>query len=118
MIFRVLAVALLLAFTTVSRGAEKESDFAAILAGVDGSGLIKQLQERQQKIEQLSAEERTALDAARKEAMEDPAVKAALAARNDATREFVETVNAHMVKNDPTLAVILSKSSPGASGQR
>lgn len=110
---QILAAALLLTFASVGRGAENEAgDVEAALAGVDGSGLVKQLQERQQKIEQLSTEEKAALDAARKEAMQDPAVQAALAARNEAARELEATLKAHMLKTDPTLASTFEKIIP------
>ncbi|MEP6821142.1 MAG: hypothetical protein ABI946_02205 [Chthoniobacterales bacterium] len=108
--FPVLAAALLLIFTSFGRGAENDAqNIDAVLAGVDRSGLMRQLQEREQKIEQLSEEEKTALNEARKKALEDPAVKAVLAARNEAAQELDATLRANMLKADPTLASVFEK---------
>ncbi len=107
---RVLAAALLLTLTSAGHGADPEpQDIEGVLAGLDGSGLKRQLQERQQKIEQLSEEEKTALNEARKKALEDPAVKAALAARNEAAQELAATLQAKMLKTDPILASVFEK---------
>lgn len=116
---RILALAVFLPFGSIALAAENEAqDPDTILAGLDGSGLMKQLQERQQKIEQLSTDERIALDTVRKEAMEDPAVKTALAARNAAARELAATLQANMLKNDPTLAPIFAKTEREGLGPR
>ncbi len=114
---RALVTALLLFSTCVGRGAEGEAqDIDAVLAGLDGSGLMRQLQERQAKIDQLSPEEKIALDEARKKALEDPAVRAALAARNEAAQELAATLKANIIKADPTLAVFYAKTAMDAPG--
>lgn len=116
--FRVLAAVIVLTLTCVGQGADPEQqDIDAVLTGVDGTALMRQLQERQQKINQLSDEEKTALNAAREKAMTDPAVKAALASRNEAAQELAVTLQANMLKTDPELASFFEKMTT-APGQR
>ncbi|MGI8437575.1 MAG: hypothetical protein ACR2NX_11830 [Chthoniobacterales bacterium] len=79
------------------------------LSAIEGSDLTGQLQERQAKIEGLSADEQKLLLETRNKAMEDPAVKAALAARNEAANAFNAAVLASMIQSDPTVAAALQK---------
>lgn len=88
---------------------------AGQLGGIDGSELATQLQERQAKIEQLSADEQAMLRTAQQRASETPEVKAALEARDRALAEFQEAVVAAMVKSDPGVAPILEKMKTGAT---
>ncbi len=79
------------------------------LTAIEGSDLTGQLQERQAKIEGLSADEKKLLLETREKALEDPAVKAALAARNEAANAFNAAVFASMIQSDPTVAAALQK---------
>ncbi len=79
------------------------------LSAIEGSDLTGQLQERQTKIEGLSADEKKLLLETRDKALEDPAVKAALAARNEAANAFNAAVLASMIQSDPTVAAALQK---------
>lgn len=81
---------------------------------VDGSALAAQLQERDAKIRQLPEEEREALRTAQKKALEDPAVKEALAKRDAAMAEFQQAFRDSMVKAEPEVAPILKKLVGGA----
>lgn len=96
----------------------QEENEGAVMEEQDGSGLTRELQERQEKINQLSTEERAAVDAARKTALDDPAVKAALAARNEAAENFRAALQASMLKSDPSMRQIFEKATAGARARR
>lgn len=81
---------------------------------VDGGALADQLREREGKIRLLPEEERTALRAAQQKALEDPAVKEALAKRDAAMAEFQQAFRDSMVKAEPEVAPILQKLAGGA----
>ena len=89
-----------------------------LLASVDGSDLARQMQAREDKITKLSIEEQTTLRAAQKLAVQDPAVKAALAERDKAVSEFETAVLASMVKSDPGIPAILEKMKAGTQQGR
>lgn len=57
----------------------------------------------------LSAEERQKFETARRQAMQDPAVRSARDKMRQARREFDEALRATMLKNDPSIKPILDK---------
>lgn len=57
----------------------------------------------------LSVDERTKLWAARRRALEDPAVQAARDRRQQANREYRQLMHASMLKADPSVQPILEK---------
>jgi hypothetical protein len=75
----------------------------------DGTELQRELRDRQDKIKQLSAEEKEIMRAAREKAMADPEVKAAFARRDEAMKEFYATLRESMLKADPTVEPVLKK---------
>ena len=89
-----------------------------LLASVDGSDLARQMQAREDKITKLSIDEQTTLRAAQKLAVQDPAVKAALAERDKAVSEFETAVLASMLKSDPGVGPILEKMKAGTQQGR
>ena len=76
---------------------------------VDGTDLGRELREREEKINRLTTEEQLKLRAAQQQAVEDPAVKAAMEKRDKALDEFRATLRASMIKADPAVEPILSK---------
>ena len=81
---------------------------------MDGSALAQQLQEREEKIQKLTDAEREALRVAQQRAAEDPDVKAALEARNQAMTEFRKVYLESVVRADPEVARIFEKMYPAA----
>ena len=79
------------------------------IEAVEGHDLDVQLRERQEKISQLTQEEKAALGEARRKAMQDPAVKAALDVRKDAVLEFRSALQKSMLESDPSLATVFKK---------
>jgi transposase len=77
------------------------------------SELARQMRERQEKIQQLSVEDRATLKAAHEKASEDPAVRAAMANRDRAIEELQATRRMAMLKADPGVAPILKKTMAG-----
>ena len=76
---------------------------------VDGSDIQRELDERRQKIEKLSLEEREMLRRAHQKAADDPEVQSAIAKRNAAAFEFRMAVQRAMLRIDPSLEPILMK---------
>ena len=70
----------------------------------------------QQRLANLSPEEREKLKAARQKAMQDPSVQAAHEKMRQARREFMTSMRAAMVKADPSIQPVLDKIPKG--GQR
>jgi Spy/CpxP family protein refolding chaperone len=82
---------------------------------VDGSDIDGQLTNRETKINKLTIEEQLQLRAAQQKAVEDPAVKAALAKRDEAIEGFRKALHDSMVKSDPKIEAILQKVAVGNS---
>ena len=72
----------------------------------------------QQRLANLSPEERQKLMAARQKAMQDPAVQAAHDKMREARREFMTSMHAAMLKADPTIQPVLDKIPKGGRGDR
>lgn len=70
----------------------------------------------QQRLANLSPEEREKLKAARQKAMQDPGVQAAHNKMRQARREFVTSMRAAMVKADPSVKPVLDKIPQGGRG--
>ncbi|HMJ06566.1 MAG TPA: hypothetical protein VK474_09960 [Chthoniobacterales bacterium] len=89
--------------------------FLPLVSGqeIDGSEIDKQLVGREQMINKLTIEDQLKLRAAQQKAVEDPAVKEALAKRNQAIEEFRKAVHDAMVKADPKMEAILQKIAVG-----
>jgi hypothetical protein len=66
----------------------------------------------EQRLANLSPEERQKLQAARQKAMQDPAVQAAHDKMRQAHKEFRDAMNAAMLKADPSIQPILNKIPP------
>lgn len=69
----------------------------------------------QAQVGKLTLDEQLKLRAAQQKAAEDPAVKAAIAKRNQAIEEFRQAMNDSMVKEDPKMKAILEKIAVGGS---
>lgn len=82
---------------------------------VDGSDIDGQLTNRESKINKLTIEEQLQLRAAQQKAVEDPAVKEALAKRDEAIEGFRKALHDSMVKADPKVEAILQKIAVGTS---
>ena len=76
---------------------------------VDGSDVLRQARERDERVGKLSLEDQLKLRAAEQTAAQDPGVLAALEKRNQALREFRATLRAAMLKADPSIAKILDQ---------
>ena len=63
----------------------------------------------QQRLANLSPQERDKLKAARQKAMQDPSVQAAHEKMRQARREFITSIRAAMVKADPSIQPVLDK---------
>jgi Heavy-metal resistance len=72
----------------------------------------------QQRLANLSPEEREKLKAARQKAMQDPSVQAAHEKMREARTEFVTAMRAAMLKADPSIQPVLNKIPTGGRGQR
>lgn len=72
----------------------------------------------QQRLANLSPEEREKLKAARQKAMQDPSVQAAQEKMRDARTEFVTAMRAAMLKADPSIQPVLNKIPRGGRGER
>ena len=70
----------------------------------------------QQRLANLSPEERQKLMTARQKAMQDPAVQAAHDKMREARREFMTSMRAAMLKADPTIQPVLDKIPRGGRG--
>ncbi len=66
----------------------------------------------------LSPEEKQKVKAARKAAMQDPAVKAAEAERGTNKRAYHQAMRAAMIKADPSVEPILAKLTPERHGRK
>jgi hypothetical protein len=75
--------------------------------------LVRQMRERQAKIDRLSPEEKASLREAHERASADPEVQAAMEKRNRAVQDYQSEVRASMIKSDPAIAAILKKLMPG-----
>jgi hypothetical protein len=71
--------------------------------------------EREARIIKLPAEEQVKLQAAQEKAVQDPEVIAAIEKRNKALQEFSVVLRETLLKNDPSIQVILDKIAAGAS---
>jgi hypothetical protein len=105
------AIALIACCATVQ---SQEPAASKTVADVDGSDLDRQLRERGGKIAALSESEREKLRAAEAKAVDDPAVKAALAKRDEVIKEFRAVLRESMLKADPSLRSVLSNLTPSA----
>lgn len=76
---------------------------------LDRSDTRREQRERQEKVSKLSTEEQLQLRAAQQKAAEDPAVKEAVAKRNEAIKAFRDAFTAAMIKADPKIVPILEK---------
>jgi Spy/CpxP family protein refolding chaperone len=63
----------------------------------------------EQRLANLSADERQKLQAARQKAMQDPTVQASREKMRQARREFRDAMHAAMLKADPSLQQVLNK---------
>jgi membrane glycosyltransferase len=72
----------------------------------------------QQRLANLSPEEREKLKAARQKAMQDPSVQAAEEKMKEARTEFVTAMRAAMLKADPSIQPVLNKIPRGSRGER
>ena len=73
----------------------------------------------QQRLANLSPDEREKLKAARQKAMQDPSVQAAHEKMRQARKEFITSMRAAMVKADPGIQPVLDKiPRPGRGGER
>jgi len=72
----------------------------------------------QQRLGNLSPEEREKLKAAREKAMQDPAVQAAHEKMRQARQEFITSMRAAMVKADPSIQPVLNKIPRRGRGER
>lgn len=70
----------------------------------------------QQRLANLTPEEREKLKAARQKAMQDPSVQAAHEKMRQARQEFMTSMRAAMVKADPTIQPVLDKIPQGGRG--
>ncbi len=70
----------------------------------------------QQRLANLSPEEREKLKAARQKAMQDPSVQAAHEKMKQAHQEFMTSMHAAMLKADPSIQPILDKIPKGGRG--
>jgi hypothetical protein len=70
----------------------------------------------QQRLANLSPEEREKLKAARQKAMQDPSVQAAHEKMRQAREEFVTAMRSAMLKADPTIQPVLDKIPRGGRG--
>ncbi|HJT45387.1 MAG TPA: hypothetical protein VJ721_03865 [Chthoniobacterales bacterium] len=70
----------------------------------------------QQRLANLSPEEREKLKAARQKAMQDPSVQAAHEKMREARKEFITSMHAAMVKADPSIQPVLNKIPRGGRG--
>ena len=64
---------------------------------------------QEERLANLSPDERQRLETARQRAMQDPAVQAANEKMKQAHKEFRDTMHAAMLKADPTIQSILDK---------
>lgn len=74
-----------------------------------GSGRGDRRARREQRLAMLTADERAKLKAAHRAAMQDPAVQAAKAQRDENRRAFRQTLRAAMLKADPSVGPVLDK---------
>jgi hypothetical protein len=72
----------------------------------------------QQRLANLSPEEREKLKAARQKAMQDPGVEAARDKMKQAHQDFMSSMHAAMLKADPSIQPILDKIPKGGRGDR
>ena len=70
----------------------------------------------QQRLANLSPEEREKLKAARQKAMQDPSVQAAHEKMRQARKEFITAMRGAMLKADPTIQPVLDKIPRGGRG--
>jgi Spy/CpxP family protein refolding chaperone len=70
----------------------------------------------QQRLANLTPEEREKLKAARQKAMQDPGVQAAHEKMRQARKDFVGAIHGAMVKADPSVQPILEKIPKGGRG--
>ena len=70
----------------------------------------------EQRLANLSPEERQKLQTTRQKAMQDPAVQAARDKMRQARREFRDAMHAAMLKADPSVQPILNKIPQGRRG--
>jgi len=72
----------------------------------------------QQRLANLSPQEREKLKAARQQAMQDASVQAAHEKMRQAQKEFVDSMHAAMLKADPSIQPILDKIPRAGRGDR
>jgi Spy/CpxP family protein refolding chaperone len=71
----------------------------------------------QQKLTNLTPQERDQLRAAHQKAMQDPAVRSAQMKMRQAHREYRDAMRASMLKADPTIQPVLNKIPEGRMGR-
>ncbi|HWY52478.1 MAG TPA: hypothetical protein VNW72_13435 [Chthoniobacterales bacterium] len=72
----------------------------------------------QQRLANLSPEEREKLKAARQKAMQDPGVQAAHEKMRQARKEFMDSMHTAMLKADPSIQSVLDKIPRAGRGER
>ena len=87
--------------------------FAPVIRAQDGEEQGRRGPRWEQRLANLSPEERQKFEAARQKAMQDPSVQAAQDKMRQAHKEFQETMRAAMLKADPSIQPILNKMPTG-----
>ena len=72
----------------------------------------------QQRLANLTPEEREKLKAARQKAMQDPSVQSAHEKMREARKEFITAMHAAMLKADPSIQPVLNKIPNAARSNR
>lgn len=87
--------------------------FAPVIRAQDDEGQGKRGRRSEQRLANLSPEERQKFEAARQKAMQDPSVQAAHDKMRQAHKEFQEAMRAAMLKADPSIQPVLNKMPAG-----
>ena len=89
------ALGIALQFTPVARGEDEEQD--------------RRSRRWEQRLANLSPEERQKVQAARRKAMQEPSIQAAREKMRQAHKEFRDAMHGAMLKADPSIQPILNK---------
>ena len=87
--------------------------FAPVIRAQDDEEQGKRGRRWEQRLANLSPEERQKFEAARQKAMQDPSVQAAHDKMRQAHKEFQEAMRAAMLKADPSIQPVLNKMPAG-----
>jgi uncharacterized protein YbaA (DUF1428 family) len=87
--------------------------FAPIIRAQDDEEQGKHGRRWEQRLANLSPEERQKFEAARQKAMQDPSVQAAHDKMRQAHKEFQDAMRAAMLKADPSIQPVLNKMPAG-----